>query len=247
MFDNDCPIYFVNPSDLVGGVDTPPPDPTGCDNICNCGYIQFESLLPYLDEIKRIAKWDKEESDELEMRLREQIIEISRLFDIQAGVKPGFFTKAHFTTTQVFPTNGTRYIKIPDFVQGTMSVRTTDDHLLADGSWGIQDGFLVYLPCSQHITCGCSWGCTRRKSRRPRPWPAACYKVTARWGLECADMAVQMAIRDYLIETYRVQDPVVIAATGLPISRTFKLPYSWSSYVSNFRAKREIYSKFAFA
>lgn len=260
----ECPIFFVNPSDVVGEVSEPPADPTTCVNGCNCGYIQFENLLPYLDELKSLMKWDKEASDELEMRLREQIIEISRLFDIQCGVDYGYFAKSHYQTTQVYSSNGTKYIKIPEFVPGTLEVRTMENHVIAPSAYGVQDGFLVHYPCTNHGTCGtcgisgcyyggCSSSCgtstsTREARRRmATKWKNGCYQVTARWGKDCTDLAVQMAVRDYLIETYRVQDPVVLASTGLPVSRTFKVPHAWATYVANFKAKRDLYSRFAFA
>lgn len=259
----ECPIFLVNPSDVVGEVSTPPSEPTTCTKSCNCGYIQFENLLPYLDEIRTLAKWDREESDKLEMRLREQIVEISRLFDIQCGVNYGYFTKSHYQTTRVYPSDGTRYIKIPEFVDGTLEVRTMGNHVISPSTYGMRDGFLVHYPCTTHTLCSCGYnGCLysgcgsscdsnislrEARRRRAQAWRQGCYQITARWGKDCSDMAVQMAVRDYLIETYRVQDPVVLASTGLPVSRTFRVPNAWSAYVSNFKAKRDLYSRFAFA
>ncbi len=213
-----CPTFYINP-ESSSGCATAPVDDFQCVDCCNCGYIQFESLLPYLKEIRSSLRDDIEQSSELEFKLRDQIIEISRLFDIETGVEPGYFSKAHYNTTQVFPTNGSKYIKIPNFVKDTLDVRTTSNHLLNSNSYGFQDGFLVYHPCSAHYECGCDDGCGNERTFTPQPWPDTCYKVTARWGKECADQAVQMAIRDYLIEGYRVKDPVIIAATGLPIGR----------------------------
>ncbi len=242
-----CPIFLIDPIDIIQDVSLPPDETNICSDCCNCSYLQFEGLLPYLKEIRDKLKWEPDKADEFEFRIREQVVQISRLFDLEAGVKAGHFSKAHFQTTKIYPTNGTKYIKIPEFVKDTLQVRTLDNHLINESAWGVQDGFLVLFPCTSHRHCICSWNCTQPKRRVPRPWPAGCYKITARWGKDCADAAVQMAIRDYLIESYRVQDPVVLASTGLPVSRTFKVPYSWSSYISNYRSKMYLYSQFSFA
>jgi hypothetical protein len=58
-------------------------------------------------------------------------------------------------------------IKIPDFIEGTLEVRTTDDYLLDPSSYTYKDRHLVYLPCQEHRTCGCCLGCRRRKSSKP--------------------------------------------------------------------------------
>jgi hypothetical protein len=245
----DCPIYLLDPNATAGTCSTsePPVEQSSCAECCNCGYLQFESLLPYLGEINDKLKDDADRFVEFEFKLREQIIEISRLFDIDAGVAPGYFSKSHFRTTRIYPTNGTRYIKVPEFVPNTLEVRTANNVLLDDSSYGYKDGFLVYLPCSRHESCGCTGGCGEAKSARPVEWPNTCYKVTARWGSQCADAAVQRAVRDYLIENYRVQDPVIAINNGIPVSRTFREPHSWNTYISNFKKKRALYSQFAIA
>lgn len=244
---NDCPIFLLDPElDYIGDVVEPPVEPPVCIGACNCGYVQFENLLPYLEEIRDKLKQSNQEAyQEFEFRLREQIIEISRLFDIDAGVEPGFFSTAHYSTTQVFPTNGTRFIKIPEFVVNTLEVRTIDNHVLDTGSYGVRDGYLMYLPCQTHTTCGCNSGCELPKSRKPLPWPNACYKVTARWGQACADKAIQMAVREYLIESYRVQDVVDTLTNGITVARTFKPPHSWRTYIDRFTQKRKLFSQFA--
>ncbi len=246
----DCPIFFVNPGDLVGGASVPPSDPPNCNSCCNCGYVQYEGLLPYLGEIQHYANGpDTEKSDQFEFRLREQLLEISRLFDHEAGVKPGYFSKAHSLTTKTFPTNGSSFIKIPDFVPGTLEVRNMKDQLINPATYGVRDGYLEYHPCQKRYNAYCTshCGCKRRRHRETRPWPEGCYQVTARFGKECADVAVQMAIRDYLIEKFRLQDVGEATANGFPISRTFKVPYSWSSYISTFKNRRHLFSGVAFA
>ena len=245
----DCPIYFVDPN-ITGGncsTSTPPVEESSCAECCNCGYLQFESLLSYLEEINDKLKEDKDKFVELEFKLREQIIEISRLFDLEAGVQPGFFAKSHYKTTRVTPTNGTRFLKIEPHVAGTLEVRTSDNVLLDASSYSYTDGFLVYLPCAKHESCGCSTGCGSKKAKEPLPWPNSCYKLTARWGAQCSDFAVQKAVRDYLIEGYRMQDPIVSNINGIPISRGFKVPHSWGSYIANFKKQRAFFTQFAIA
>jgi hypothetical protein len=245
---NECPIYLVNPETAVGGYNPPPTSPSSCTECCNCGYLQYEGLLPYLSEIRYYLKGpDQEAAGEFEFRLREQILEISRLFDMDAGVEPGHFSKAHYSTTRTYPTHGTNYIKIPEFVPGTLEIRTVGNFLVSPTSYGVQDGFVVYLPCSNGNACYPTCGCNDAKPRKVTKWPESCYQVTARWGKDCADVAVQRAIRDYLIETYRVQDPAETTMNGFPVSRTFKVPHSWTTYLKNFRDKRALYSQFAFA
>lgn len=243
---SQCPIYLINP-DISSGDVSEPPDDSPCINCCNCGYIQYESLIPYLQEIKSSLKDDAGKAVEFEFKLREQILEISRLFDIEAGVTQGYFSKSHYQTTRVYATNGTKFIKVPDFVSGTLEIRTLDNVLLDSNSYGFKDGFVIYLPCSNHSSTWCSTGCGYPKSQTPVRWPDGCYKVTARWGRECSDMAVQMAVRDYLIEGYRVKDPVVEMVSGIPLTRRFTVPHSWNSYISNFHKKRALHSRFAFA
>jgi hypothetical protein len=241
----ECPIFWISPTP-VGDPDPPVDDVITCSG-CNCGYIQYEHLLSYLPEVDDALKADPEKYKESEFKLRQQITEISRLFDIDAGVAPGFFSKAHYKTTKVFPTNGTRFIRIPDFVKDTLEVRTLEDIVIDPNSYGVENNHLVFMPCLKHVRCGCPTGCNRRRCRRHVEWPNGCYKVTARWGKECADYAVQMAVRDYLIELYRMRDPVVVLANGLQVQRNFTVPHSWSTYVTNFKNKRAIFSRYAFA
>lgn len=245
---SDCPVYFINETDLLQDVSEPPTEPTSCSSQCHCGYVQFESLIPYLPEIKDRMKYPTDDGVELEFRLRQEIVEISRIFDVAAGVKPGYFSPAHYQTTQIYSSDGTKFIKIGDFVPDTLEVRTLANQVLNPATYAVKDGYLIYMPCSSHSnTSECTSGCSEHKAYRPVPWPSACYKVTARWGKSCADTAVQRAVREYLIESYRVQDPAVNAATGLPVTRSFQAPFSWTTYIDNFKARRALYGQFAIA
>ena len=244
---SDCLTFWVNPNDMGEGDNPPPENPPSCGGDCSCGYVQYESLIPYLKEINDALKTDPEKATELEFKLREKIVAISRLFDMEAGVEPGYFSKSHYQTTKLFATNGTRYIKIPPFVPGTLEVRTANNFLLNESLYAYSDGFLVYLPCMTHTSCSCSSSCGSKRTTQPQPWGDGCYYITARWGNECTDEAVKMAITDYLIEGYRVNDPVIVAATGLPVSRSFRAPHSWDAYITNFKAKRRVFSEFAIA
>lgn len=241
----DCPIYLTVPGDA------PTPNPSVDDAVtctgCNCGYLQYEDLLPYLSEIKSKLNQDSEDYTQLEYRLRQQILEISRLFDHEAGVKPGYFSKGHFKTTKVFTTNDGRYIKIPEFIEDTLEVRTLEDIVVNTSTYGFENQHLIYLPCYKHRICGCPMSCHTRRCRRPLMWPHKCYKISARWGKSCADIAVKMAVRDYLIETYRLQDPIRMLATGIPFQAKFQVPYSWTSFMMNFKQRNKFFSQFAIA
>jgi hypothetical protein len=116
----ECPIFWI-PSTPTGPVDPPVDDIINCVG-CNCGYLLYENLITYMPEIQDALKADPENYPDLEFKLREQIVEISRLFDMDAGVSPGYFSKAHYKTTKIVAANGSRYIKIPDFVDDTLEV-----------------------------------------------------------------------------------------------------------------------------
>lgn len=239
----ECPVY-LNTS--VSTTASPAPrDDASCG--CNCGYIQYESLIPYLAEINDSLNLTPNKAIEFEFKLREQIAEISRLFDSAAGVTPGYFSKAHYRTTHTYTSDGSRYIRVPAHLSGTLEVRTTADTLIDPALYSLKDGHLVYMPCSTHTNCGCTDVCGISTVNNPPAWPEKCYKITAKWGNECADLAVQMAIRDYLIERYRMQDPIVQLANGISVQRRFMVPHSWETYLKNFKAKREIFSNFAIA
>lgn len=239
----ECPIYLN--TDITTTASPLPKDDVACG--CNCGYIQYESLIPYLAEIRDSLNLDQNQSIEFEFKLREQVAEISRLFDSAAGVTQGYFSKAHYRTTKLYSTNGGKYIKVPLHIAGTLEVRTLDDVLIDSSNYSFQDEHLIYMPCEDHIECGCSDICGNDRLSAPIKWPSTCYKITAKWGRECADLAVQMAVRDYLIERYRMQDPVIQLANGISVQRRFQVPHSWETYLRNFRSKREIFSNFAIA
>lgn len=241
----DCPIYLSLPQEEAV-VSTLQDDPTGCEG-CNCGYVQYEGLIPYLAEIRDSLNLTGERSVDFEFKLREQVVEISRLFDIDAGVRPGFFSKAHYRTSKTVLSKGNRYIKIPDFVLGTLEVRTMDDEVIDPNTYEYRDNHLVWKPCQEHISCGCGSGCRESKLATFVQWPDSCYKVRAKWGKMCADLAVQRAVREYLIETYRMQDPVIQLANGITMQRKFQVPHSWTTYIKNFKDKKKIFSNFAIA
>ncbi len=241
----DCPIYWINPNSSSGCSLSPADETVACSG-CNCGYIQFENLLPYLPELNLKYKENIDSFHELEFKLRQQIIEVSRLFDIEADVPSGYFSKAHYKTSKVFRSNNTKFLKIPDFVD-SVEVRTMDNQILDPNSYRYENQHLVYLPCKQHEACGCSTGCTNKRYVNPRPWPDTCYQITAKWGHECSPYAVQMAVRDFLIEHYRMGDPIKILASGISAERTFRLPYSWSTFIESFKKKRGFFSQFAVA
>lgn len=242
----DCPIYFIIPG-TTGDPSPPVDDVVSCGG-CNCGYLQFEDLLPYLKEINDKVKQESEDSNQFEFRLRQEILEVSRLFDNEAGVRPGFFAKGHYKTTQLFTTNGGKFIKIPEFVLGTLEVRTTDDIIIDDTVYGFENQHLVYLPCLEHSTHGCcSLKCENSRCKRPIKWPNKCYKVSAKWGKDCADPAVKRAVREYLIETYRLQDPIKMLAANIPFQATFKVPHSWTSYMRHYKERNKFFSQWAVA
>lgn len=239
----ECPIYLNTTIDPVTSV--PPKDDVVCG--CNCGYIQYESLIPYLAEIRDSLNLNPNQAIDFEFKLREQIAEISRLFDLSAGVTPGYFSKAHYRTTTVYTSNNSRFIRIKPHISSTLEVRTLDDVLIDPSNYTYKDEHLIYMPCSEHLECGCDDTCGNVKLTSPQKWPNSCYKITAKWGSECSDLAVQMAVRDYLIEKYRMQDPVIQLANGITLQRKFMVPHSWDTYIKNFKAKREIFSNFAIA
>lgn len=241
----ECPVYFTLPG--TGGAPDPAVDDVVPCGECHCGYIQYESLIPHLKEIRDAANIAEEDSIDFEFKLRELIVEVSRLFDIAAGVKAGYFSKAHYFTTRVYPSRGTRYMRIPEHVAGSLELRTLDDVVVDPSYYGYENDHLVFLPCYNTVNCQCGTGCGQEKSPTPIRWPDQCYKVSAKWGKECSDYAVQKAVRDYLIETLRLQDPIIQTANGIPIQRRFMVPHSWELYIKNFKDKKKIFSNFAIA
>ena len=135
---------MISPDDVVAG--TPAPPPPTCQTGCNCGYLQYEGLLSYFAEINDSLAQSPENAVQLEYKLREQIIEISRLFDMDAGVEPGYFSKSHYSTTQIVSSDRTRYLKVPEHVAGTLEVRTMSDQIVPETAYVYKNGFLIFHP-----------------------------------------------------------------------------------------------------
>lgn len=219
-------------------------DSTSCACACNCGYVMFENLLLELPELTDVAERNPTQYIKLEAKIRQQIIRISRLFDNEVGVKHGFFSKSHISTITV--NSKGRYLKVPPFVNGTLELFNLDSIPIKPELYATTGEYVMYRPCQQSLNSPCGI-CSSSSGNNNIIFPNSCYKVRARWGLECAEKAVEQAIISYIIELQRYGDIEVASQTGLPVARGFKLPHSWESTVDSYRRKRSIHNRYAIA
>ena len=239
----DCPFYYVYENDT-------PPEPTELDEEdscvcrCNCGYLTFESLIPFLDEIQQVAQRDPAEYVKLEIKLRKLILGVSRIFDADVGVESGFYSTSHVAVKTVQSTG--RYLKVPPFVKGTVEVFGMDNVQIASNLFGTKGEYVLYMPCANHGQSCCKSSCWSNGYRNPLEWPRSCYKVRARWGYECADEAVEIAVREYVMALLKKEE-FITSGTGLEIKRGFKSPVTWEKLVESYRRKRNIHSRYGIA
>lgn len=213
---------------------------------CHCGYILYESLAPYLTKLTNNSIKD-EDYIELETKLRQQIIEISRLFDVETKASPGTYSKSHYKVITIYG-DGTRYLKIPEFIPSTLELYTSDGYLINPQSYDYIDGYLVLNPCENHgSTCGCSSNCGIYEKRVGPPGWNGCFQAKAKFGKECSDYAVQLAVRSYIIEYNTYGDVKETNFQGLPISRGFRLPHSWTTTVQKYLENKRSFNAFTFA
>lgn len=226
-----CTLYHIDPQTLGEPVDIKIEECSGCK--CDCGYIQFENLIPYLTKLTNNYT-DNQEHINLEAKLRQQVIEISRLFDAQTRVEPGTYSKAHYKIIKLYG-DGSRYLKIPEFVKNSLELYTDNGYLINSNSYAYIDGNLVIRPC-EHLnsSCGCTNVCGMYQADRlPIGWKG-CFQAKAKFGKECSDFAVQLAIKDYILEHNTFGDAKEANFQGFPVSRGFRVPYSWSSLVNTY-------------
>jgi hypothetical protein len=242
---NSCCTIFNLPLDLAEAPTlTVEEECAGCD--CHCGYIQFESLVPYIPQLSSNHSHD-EDYITLEAKLRQQILEISRLFDVETKAEPGTYSKAHTKIVKLYG-NGTRYLKIPDFVKGSLELYDANGYLISPESYAYKDGFLIFQPCQSHsTTCGCTSSCGIYNVKKiPAGWKG-CLQAKAKFGAECADYAVQMAVRAYVIEFNTFGDQKEATWQGYPVSRSFKIPHAWNVVVQKYLEKKRHFNGFGVA
>lgn len=239
-----CTIFHIDPNEVETTLTVD--DECGGECKCSCGYIQFESLVPYFPQLSSNAVQD-DDYIVLEARLRQQIVEVSRLFDAETKVENGFYSKAHTKILKLYG-NGTRYLKIPDYVAGTLTLYNQSGVEIDSSSYGYKDGFLIYQPCVTHTsTCGCTSQCgIYETSISPAGWKG-CLQAKANFGTECADYAVQMAVRAYIIEFNTFGDQKEATWQGYPVSRGFKVPHAWTTLVMKYCQKKSHFNQFAIA
>ena len=212
---------------------------------CHCGYIQYESLAT---DMPRLTNNYTKDNDHilLEAKLRRQIIEISRLFDAATKVEDGFYSKAHYKVIKVIG-NGTSYLSIPDVVPESLELYTADGYLINPNTYIYKDGHIITNPCTSHSsTCGCSNVCGQYNARSKLIGWNGCFQVKAKFGKECADYAVQMAVRDYLIEHNTFSDEKEVRFNGLT-PRPFREPHSWTTLVQKYLEGKRVNNYFGFA
>lgn len=246
MLNSCCAQYYIIPNDSEENIELlESSECSGC--VCHCGYIQYESLAPYMPKLTNNYTKD-DDHVLLEARLRQQIIEISRLFDAETKVEDGTYSKAHYKILDLYG-NGTNYLPVPDFVKGSLKLYTKEGYLINSDSYAYKDGFLVLNPCNSHSSnCGCvaSCGAYQNQNQNQNIGWGGCFKVKAKFGKECADQAVQMAVRDFLIEHNTFADEKEAKFAGL-VPRPFRVPYSWSKLVEKYLQTKRLNSYFSFA
>lgn len=230
-----------------------PVSPPDCKSQCQCGYVLFESFEKYLPEIAN--RFQGMSRAKIEARLREQILEASRLLDLACEVEPGFFSKAHYNYTQTVIHNGdSRFMRVPPLVQDSgMTVVFDNCKLVSSSLYKYQNGYLIFNPCVTDLASSCSPGddCVDMSNQLPAadrdmPWPRGCYQITARWGNECADLAVRLAVRSYILELYRTVDPQIALQAGFPVfNRSF--PPEWKLVVEKHKGKNTFINQWAIA
>lgn len=215
-----------------------------CD--CHCGYILYESLAPHMSKLMNDHTND-DDHNILEAKLRQQIVEVSRMFDLETLAKPGEHSKAHYQIIKLFG-DGTRYLKIPEYVDGTLELYTKDGFIINPESYEYKDGFLILNPCINHTSsCGCVDSCGMYQKQNYPPGWNGCLQARAKFGKECSDYAVQLAVRLYIIELNSYGEVRETNYQGLPISRGFKVPHAWDVAVRTYKDKKQSFNTFAFA
>jgi hypothetical protein len=242
-----CVNYYIIPDEVTEPQFEPLEiETSGCSGYCHCGYIQYESLAPYMPRLTNNATKD-EDHILLEARLRQQIVEISRLFDAETKVENGFYSKAHYKVIKLMG-NGSIYLSIPEFILNSLELYTQNGYLINPETYYYHDGYLVLKPCNNHSNnCGCSTNCG--KYDRPTiqlGWTGS-FIAKAKFGKECADIAVQMAVRDYLIEHLTFADHKEVIINGYPIARSFRVPHSWATLVQKYIEGKKLHNYFGFA
>lgn len=239
-----CTTYHIDPIELGQPIDLDSQECSSCT--CHCGYIQFETLAPH---IKQLTTGITQDDDyiELEIKLRQQIIETSRLFDVLTKAEPGTYSKSHFKIIKLYG-DGTKYLKIPKFIKNTLELYTSNGYLINPKSYYYKDGYLIFGGCdTNHSSCACTTTCGSYTSRKiPSGW-TGCLQAKAKFGNDCADDAVKMAVRDYLIEHNLFANAKDTIFNGFPVSRKFRVPDSWSSLIQEYSQDVNFYNRFGFA
>jgi hypothetical protein len=246
MMNSCCSVYHIYP-DAKQQDCCQLPEIEECDDCqCHCGYIQYEQLAPYIDRLSNSFTQD-DDHIKLEARLRFQIVWVSRLFDEETNAPHGTYSKGHVKLERLTG-NGTRYLRIPEFVKGTLELYTEDGCLINPQSYAYESGALVLYPCAEHTsTCGCLNTCGEYQSQRlPMGWNG-CFYAKAQFGKECADPIVQAAVMAYIIEFNTFGDQKEATFQGYPVSRKFRKPDVWVDLVNRYKLKRKVRHTFAFA
>jgi hypothetical protein len=241
-----CLQYYFNPNP------TTKPKVLKLDDVdckkcgCHCGYIQYESLAPYMPQLTN--KYTKD-ADHIttEIKLRQQIVEISRFFDRATNVEDGFYSTAHFDIKKIYG-NGSRYLRVPDFIPNSLELYTQDGYLIDSKVYDYIDGSLVINPCQFHESnCGCNSSCGSYNRINSNIGWNGCYQIKAKFGSECSDKAVQMAVRAYLIEFNTFGDQKEATFQGYPVTRSFREPKIWTDLVKKYTEGKRLHSRFGFA
>lgn len=144
--------------------------------------------------------------------LTDLIESASRFFDLEAGVKPGYFEPAGLTATaRTFYGDGSNYIKLDPYVEGSLSSTITMPEGYTVPSYAERNGHLVITTSDGlHPPFRGFYNSTWSG------WPTGVgVTVTARWGYAATPADVRQAVIELVINLLRETDPAALKLVNI--------------------------------
>lgn len=133
----------------------------------------------------------------------------SRYFDLLCGVEPEYFEPAgESATARTFYGDGTHYLKLDRYVDGSLSATITVPSGYTAPPFIARDGFLQItsddgIPLTRSSYCSEGW-----RSNLP-------ITVTARWGFSNTPADVKFAVIELAVNLWRETDPANVKLVNL--------------------------------
>lgn len=156
----------------------------------------------------------------------------SRIFDLLCGVDPEYFEPAGATATaRTFYGDGTHYLKLDQYVAGSLNATITVPTGYTAPEFIERDGYLQLssdgiLLTRSHYCCHGGW------------WSNVPITVTARWGLDATPEDVKYAVIELAVNLWRETDPAnvkLVNLEGQPLRE--KYPPRVKMIADKYRAK----------